>query len=72
MGLSGQELATRAIAQAEKFGAKMMIAHSVAKLDCARRPFKVLLDNGTDYRRAPCDRNRGAVQQAAHRQFGKV
>jgi thioredoxin reductase (NADPH) len=47
MGLSGQELATRAIAQAEKFGAKMMIAHSVAKLDCARRPFKVLLDNGT-------------------------
>ncbi len=47
MGLSGQELATRAITQAEKFGAKMMIAHSVAKLDCARRPFKVLLDNGT-------------------------
>jgi thioredoxin reductase (NADPH) len=47
MGLSGQELATRAITQAEKFGAKMMIAHSVARLDCTRRPFKVLLDNGT-------------------------
>jgi thioredoxin reductase (NADPH) len=45
-GVSGQELATRAIVQAEKFGAKMMVAHSVAKLDCAKRPFKVVLDNG--------------------------
>jgi thioredoxin reductase (NADPH) len=45
-GVSGQELATRAITQAEKFGAKMMVAHSVARLDCARRPFKVVLDNG--------------------------
>jgi thioredoxin reductase (NADPH) len=46
MGLSGQELAARAIAQTEKFGAKMMVAHSVARLDCARRPYKVVLDNG--------------------------
>src|SRR6202046_5013876 len=46
MGLSGQELAARAIAQTEKFGAKMMVAHSVARLDCAKRPFKVVLDNG--------------------------
>jgi thioredoxin reductase (NADPH) len=45
-GLSGQELAARAIAQTEKFGAKMMVAHSVAKLDCEKRPFKVVLDNG--------------------------
>ena len=45
-GLSGQELAARAIAQTEKFGAKMMVAHSVARLDCAKRPFKVVLDNG--------------------------
>ena len=45
-GLSGQELATRAIAQAEKFGAQMMIAHSVARLDCARRPYQLVLDNG--------------------------
>ena len=28
-GISGQELAARAIAQAEKFGAKMMVAHNV-------------------------------------------
>ncbi len=46
-GLSGQELAARAIAQTEKFGAKMMVAHSVDKLDCARSPYKVVLDNGT-------------------------
>ncbi len=45
-GLSGQELAARAIAQTEKFGAKMMVAHSVARLDCAKRPYKVVLDNG--------------------------
>jgi thioredoxin reductase (NADPH) len=45
-GLSGQELAARAIAQTEKFGAKLMVAHSVARLDCAKRPFKVVLDNG--------------------------
>jgi thioredoxin reductase (NADPH) len=45
-GISGQELATRAITQAEKFGARMMVAHSVAHLDCAKRPFKVVLDNG--------------------------
>jgi thioredoxin reductase (NADPH) len=45
-GISGQELAARAIAQVEKFGAKMMVAHSVARLDCERRPYKVALDNG--------------------------
>src|SRR6202158_948256 len=33
-GLSGQELAARAIAQSEKFGAKMMVAHGVTRLDC--------------------------------------
>jgi thioredoxin reductase (NADPH) len=45
-GLSGQELAARALAQTEKFGAKMMVAHSVERLDCAHRPFKIILDNG--------------------------
>jgi thioredoxin reductase (NADPH) len=45
-GLSGQELAARAIAQTEKFGAKIMVAHSVARLDCSRRPFNIVLDNG--------------------------
>ncbi len=45
-GVSGLELASRAITQAEKFGAKMMLAHGVARLDCDRRPYKVVLDNG--------------------------
>lgn len=45
-GLSGQELANRAITQAEKFGTKIMVAHSVAQLDCDQQPYKVVLDNG--------------------------
>src|SRR5579864_1423269 len=46
-GVSGQELAARAITQAQKFGAKMMIAHRVKNLNCTRRPYEVVLDNGT-------------------------
>jgi thioredoxin reductase (NADPH) len=46
-GLSGQELAARAIAQTEKFGAKIMVAHSVARLDCTKHPYQVVLDTGT-------------------------
>jgi thioredoxin reductase (NADPH) len=45
-GVSGQELASRAIAQVEKFGAKMMVARSVVRLECEKRPYKILLDNG--------------------------
>src|SRR5271154_3595982 len=33
-GLSGQELAARAIAQSEKFGAKIMVARSAVSLNC--------------------------------------
>jgi thioredoxin reductase (NADPH) len=46
-GVSGQELATRALTQAQKFGAKMMVAHSVVKLNCDRRPYKLVLDDGS-------------------------
>src|SRR5260370_34795668 len=45
-GISGQELATRAIVQAETFGARMMVAHRGVRLECARRPFKLVLDSG--------------------------
>jgi len=45
-GVSGQELSNRAITQAQKFGAKMMVAHSVVQLRCNRRPYEVVLDNG--------------------------
>ncbi len=45
-GVSGQELASRAIAQAQKFGAKMMVAHKVTELKCNRSPYQVVLDSG--------------------------
>jgi thioredoxin reductase (NADPH) len=45
-GVSGQELAARATTQAQKFGASMMIARSVARLDCAQKPYRVVLDSG--------------------------
>jgi len=46
MGVSGQELTNRATAQAQKFGAKMLIASSVARLNCDQRPYGVYLDDG--------------------------
>ncbi len=46
-GISGQELAARAINQAQKFGARMMVAHKVVELRCDRRPYEVVLDNGS-------------------------
>ena len=47
-GISGQELANNAYAQAQKFGADVAIARSVAALRCQRRPFTVQFDGGTD------------------------
>jgi len=46
MGVSGQELTNRATAQAQKFGAQMVIASSVARLNCDQRPYQVHLDDG--------------------------
>ena len=43
-GVSGQELAARALVQAQKFGASMMIARSVLRIDCDQRPYHVVLD----------------------------
>jgi thioredoxin reductase (NADPH) len=45
-GISGQELAGRAYAQAQKFGADVMIAKSAAELACQRKPYGVKLDDG--------------------------
>lgn len=45
-GISGQELAVRAITQAQKFGARMMIARSAVRLNCGRRPYEIALDGG--------------------------
>ena len=46
MGVSGLELTSRAATQAQKFGAKMMIASSVTGLNCDQRPYEVNLDDG--------------------------
>jgi len=46
-GISGQELAARSIAQAQKFGAKMMVGHNAVRLNYGRRPYEVELDNGS-------------------------
>ena len=46
LGISGLELAGRAAAQAQKFGAKMLIACKVKQLKCERRPYELVMDNG--------------------------
>jgi thioredoxin reductase (NADPH) len=46
-GISGQMLAARAQVQAQKFGARLIIARSVTALDCSSLPFCVALDDGT-------------------------
>ena len=46
-GISGHELASRAVHQAQKFGAKLMIAHSVAKLHCGSRLYRLELEDGS-------------------------
>ena len=40
-GISGQALAQRALAQAEKFGAKVMITRSAVKLRCEELPYGI-------------------------------
>lgn len=47
-GISGQELAGRAASQALKFGAQIVVARSVLRLACERRPFTVKLDGGEE------------------------
>jgi len=46
-GITGQELATRAFTQAEKFGAQMIIARSATRLHCDQRPYTVEIDANT-------------------------
>jgi thioredoxin reductase (NADPH) len=47
MGISGQDLAGRALTQAEKFGAEMMIAQNATRLSCEKRPYTLEIDSGT-------------------------
>ncbi len=46
MGISGQELASRAYTQAQRFGAQLMIAKGASLLDCSRRPYTIKIDGG--------------------------
>jgi thioredoxin reductase (NADPH) len=45
-GISGQELAGRAVLQAEKFGAQMMVGEKVVEIQCDQPPYKLALENG--------------------------
>jgi thioredoxin reductase (NADPH) len=45
-GISGQALAGRAQAQAQKFGARLAIARAAEALDCSRSPFRLRLEGG--------------------------
>jgi thioredoxin reductase (NADPH) len=68
MGISGQELAGRAFAQAQKFGAEIMIARDATRLACDRKPYAieigddqriparaVVIATGAEYRKLPID-----------------
>jgi len=46
-GISGEELSGRAFTQAMKFGASLVIARKAAHLTCSRRPFEIMLSDGT-------------------------
>ena len=46
-GVSGQELATSATKQAQKFGAKMALARATVQLRCQRRPYELVMSDGT-------------------------
>lgn len=45
-GISGQELADRAFSQAEKFGSEIAIARTAKQLDCAKRPYRIVMNDG--------------------------
>lgn len=46
MGISGQDLARRAQIQAQKFGARFVVADAACRLDCTCYPFRVHLEAG--------------------------
>ena len=67
-GITGQELAGRALAQAQKFGAEIAIAEGATRLACDRTPYAIelggeepiraraiVIATGAEYRRLPLD-----------------
>ena len=45
-GISGQDLTGRAYAQAQKFGAQVLVAKGATALSCARKPYALQLSDG--------------------------
>jgi thioredoxin reductase (NADPH) len=45
-GISGQELASRALVQAEKFGAEIAVTRTAVRLSCEERPYRLELAEG--------------------------
>ena len=46
LGISGLELTGRAVVQAEKFGAQMLVGQRVVRIHCDQRPYQLSLENG--------------------------
>jgi thioredoxin reductase (NADPH) len=46
-GISGQELASNAATQAQKFGAKVAVAQAIVKLNCDHRPYELVMEDGS-------------------------
>ncbi|HEV3215349.1 MAG TPA: FAD-dependent oxidoreductase [Vicinamibacterales bacterium] len=46
LGISGQDLAGRAYAQAQKFGAQLMIAKGAKRLACSQKPYAIEVEGG--------------------------
>jgi thioredoxin reductase (NADPH) len=49
-GISGQALSGRAVAQAEKFGARMTVARGATRLHCDETPLRIELEGGESIR----------------------
>jgi thioredoxin reductase (NADPH) len=49
-GIAGQALTSRGYAQAQKFGAEVMVAQGAARLRCTRRPYTLSLGDGREVR----------------------
>jgi thioredoxin reductase (NADPH) len=49
-GISGQALSGRAVAQAEKFGARMIVARSASAIRCTEVPIRIQLEGGESVR----------------------
>jgi len=45
-GITGRELAARALAQAQKFGAELFVARGAVSMQCSRKPYSITVEGG--------------------------